>query len=120
MNGLMILRGCWLSKICSIGFVLLIVSPMTAPFQTVDAGGLFGRPARQVVGSATNASLVPSAGETTVSTVPPVDGTEGRLKLESRSASDFRTAAMSRLPAVGPCFAAASPLRAPQRLVLRL
>ena len=80
-----------LSKVLAICFVLLIVSPVTAPFQTVSFGELlFGTIWHQSaqVASASAPVLVSSSTDTAVSILPSLDGTTGRMRLESQSATD--------------------------------
>jgi hypothetical protein len=72
----------------SVCFVVLIVLPITAPFQTVRLVELLRGNTQRRVGVDANVSFVSSFQDTAFSTVPLLDGTEGRLKLESRSVNE--------------------------------
>jgi hypothetical protein len=85
-----VLSGCWLSKACSIGFVVLIALPVTAPFQTVGVSELLGGNAHQRARfESFGVLLASSPDDTACSTIPPLDGTEVRLKLGSRSVNEI-------------------------------
>jgi hypothetical protein len=75
------------SRICSIGFAVLITLPITEPFQTVSLSELLMSAAHSMA-LAANATVVAAPRDTAVSVVPPVDQTEGRLKVESRSTAE--------------------------------
>jgi len=78
-----------ISRVCAAVFVILIVLPTTAPFQTVSFTELFGALRAAVAGCVSQVPLVSATKETAVSIVPPLDGTEGRLKNESRASSSL-------------------------------
>ena len=55
--------------------------PTTAPFQAVSFSDLFGH-VRAMTGAVSQLPVVSTTRETAVSIVPPLDRTQGRLKLE--------------------------------------
>jgi len=75
------------SRLCALGFAVLIVLPITEPFQTVSLPELVA-PVAHAGAAATPAPLVARTKDTAVSVVPSVDQTEGRLKVESRSVGE--------------------------------
>lgn len=89
MNVIARVNRCWLSKAWSIGFAVLIVLPVTAPFQTVGLADLLFGHAGSVVRMLSNVRLSSGANDSAFSTVPVFDGTEGRLKLQSQTANEI-------------------------------
>jgi hypothetical protein len=83
------LNRSWLVKSWAISFVILIVLPITAPFQTITLSELLA--ANPPENSAVDSTIpfLSCSIDSAFSVVPPVDGTEGRLKLESRSAASL-------------------------------
>jgi hypothetical protein len=75
------------SRGCSLAFALLIVLPLTEPFQTVSLSELLASVVHAGAAAAT-APIVVATKDTGVSVVPPTDQTEGRLKVESRSTAE--------------------------------
>jgi len=82
----------WVSKVCAIGFVLLIVVPVTAPFQTFSVVELSGRlhTAPCLDG---NVALVAFPRDAAVSTASASGAHSVRSKLESHSDSERRSGA---------------------------
>jgi hypothetical protein len=96
------------SRACAALFVILIVLPTTAPFQTVSFTELFGALRAVVAGSVSQVPLVSTTKETAVSIVPPLDGTEGRIRNESQSSSLLGSATDTRGTDLGLALAGAS------------
>jgi hypothetical protein len=112
-----------LSKVLSICFVLLIVSPVTAPFQTVSFAEFLVRTIGQQsaqLGSASNPVLVASSTDTAVAILRSLDSSIGRLKLASRAATDTWRLATTRAVPLTETLAAAVLIGESEIMVLRL
>jgi hypothetical protein len=111
------------STVWSICFVLLIVSPVTAPFQTVSFAELLvrtiGHQSAQFA-SASGPVLVSSSTDTAVAILRSRDGSVGRVKLESRSATDTWHLATTRAVTLTESLAPAVLIGESEIMVLRL
>jgi len=104
------------SRVCAAAFVTLIVLPTTAPFQTLSLADFLG--VRRVEAATvphvplavsltrqrtlSQVPLVSARKESDISVVPPPDGSEGRLKIESKSAAPVGDAMDPRREGVAP------------------
>ena len=84
------------SKICCLTLTMLIVLPVTAPFQTVSMAQLLHGEQHETLAIASQIARSTPPVETLVSPDPPYDGTGCRLKLESRSVRDALNAVARR------------------------
>jgi hypothetical protein len=89
------------SRAIALAFVLLIVSPVTAPFQAVSLRELAGTRSDAHVPAllAPARSRNSSPRDSIVSILPPASGTDGRVKLRLHATADAREASR-RQPAV--------------------
>jgi len=83
---------------CAVTFVVLIVLPTTAPFQTVTLSDLFGQRLSSSAATAPDIPLVSTSRDAAVSIVPPVDHTESRLRVDSHASADTSVRAWFELP----------------------